>query len=248
MIHKPFHDLYRLNSQISAQQCLRSELALRITDQYPANRQRRHTRVIPNRCARHNLYLTTFFAIPISDCCLLPGRFGVLQDLSQCWQSCSFQPRPPGSAWLARWGWLVQSSIQSQARYHTNRIRQASQAFQKQNRCITTISHDHQSPFRQPTTHLQQYLTGPVGQLLVTTKLAFVVPLRRRQGSQKDLGRAGPMPCDMNQSRFFPLNQEQRRQNAKRRWNRPERPEPGNRQRHGWTRRWRATETTTTTG
>jgi hypothetical protein len=81
--HEPFQNLFGLLVQVSAKQRLRFELAFRVPDQDPADRQRRHPIVIPTGSSGSDFNFSSSFALPVWKNDFLPHCPRVLQDLLQ---------------------------------------------------------------------------------------------------------------------------------------------------------------------
>ena len=96
---EPLDHLDRLDVQISREQGLGLELAFRIADQDPTNRQGRLTAVIPDGRIRDDLHDAPPFTIPVGDRDPLPFRFSILSDLLQGRPALTFLTRAPTLLW-----------------------------------------------------------------------------------------------------------------------------------------------------
>jgi len=206
--HEPLDDLHRILLHLRAQERLglpgtarqgRCELAFRITDEHPADRQRRQTAMKPNGRLRDDLDYPLAFAVPVRDRHPLPARLGIGGHLLNGGPALAFLARPPLGAGLTLRGRLVQRGVQAQTDNQAQLAGQLRQPKQPQNRGKFTVGDNDQLAIGQPAPQLHNHLPAPIEHLLVPTRFAFVIAFRRRQTGQEGQGPHPPSPGDGGQ-------------------------------------------------
>ena len=183
--HEPLDDLHRILLHLRAQERLGLKLAFRITDEHPADRQRRQTAMKPNGRLRDDLDYPLAFAVPVRDRHPLPARLGIGGHLLNGGPALAFLARPPLGAGLTLRGRLVQRGVQAQTDNQAQLAGQLRQPKQPQNGGKLAVGDDHQQPVRQPAPQLHHHLPAPVEHFLVRPRLAFIKAFRRRQAGEK---------------------------------------------------------------
>src|SRR5689334_16235117 len=125
------HYLSRGQAQISRQQGLRAEFVLRVANQHPADRYRRHAGVIPDGGRRRDFYRPLRFPIPARDDHRGPGGGRVLQDLVQGGQALPFQTWSSHLAGGSLGSRVVERGIQAQAGTQRDRLGQVPEFIQQ---------------------------------------------------------------------------------------------------------------------
>lgn len=174
--------LYRLSIQFRREQGLGGEPLLRVTHQYPANRHRRHPRVIPNARPRDDIQWALTFTIPGGDSQLLPSSLWGSGHLLQSRQTLSFLARSPHLSFPSLRRRFIERGIEPQAgddgHLLTHRVKQIKSG-------KTAVGDDYHFALGQPALDQKQHLAGALGQLLMGASALFVVTLRGTQRSQE---------------------------------------------------------------
>jgi len=87
----------------------------------------------------------------------------------------AFLAGPTYGTWSGLGG-FVEGSIQTKAGDHANWMFELAQLPKQLNHGKTAVRHDHQEPFGQPATSLQDHLECPACEFLMFASLALVVP------------------------------------------------------------------------
>ena len=94
-LNEPQQNLGGLGAHIGADKSLRLELAKRITDEHPADRQWRMLGLEPQTGASRDLQRTSKLAIPVFDLAVDPVGQGQIEEVFELRQSLAFLGRPP---------------------------------------------------------------------------------------------------------------------------------------------------------
>ena len=194
---EPADDLQGIPRGIGAQQGLRREASEGIAQQHPADWHDRLSAMAPHGRCRAELDQPIPFAIPARHRNAAPARACPRQHIRKGRQASSFGARTAACPWPARWGRLIEGSIQPKPRDADHTA--AGQGRQQFQGGKAHVSHQHQLALGQPTPHLQHHLAGPVGQLLMPLSALTAVALGGRQGGEERQGPGAGGPRDGRQ-------------------------------------------------
>jgi hypothetical protein len=123
---EPRQDPFRLGREVSAQQRLGSESALRVAHQHPTQWYRWQSRVVPDRRFRSDLEGTLSSTVPVGDCEGPPEHARIFSHDRERGQTLALETGPSYLAGSARRGRFVERGIQAQeAGYHGDGLREA---------------------------------------------------------------------------------------------------------------------------
>ena len=180
---KPLDDLKRIGPSIGADQCLRSHLAERISDQYPSDMHGRSSPAIPDCGLGCNLQCACRPVLP-GHRYPGPGHIGVVQECDGRGQSLSLQAWPTYLPGQSGWSGLEERSIESESADEGDWLAQGLAAVQEFERRVSPVGHDDYAAVWQPAAQLDNHLACPVGDLLVWATHLLMVALCWSQCSQ----------------------------------------------------------------
>src|ERR1044071_128826 len=178
--HKPLQDLLRFMLAIRTHQSLRLELALRVSNQHPANRYSFKAAFVPQCRFAIDFKFALATAIPVSNLDLLPEGFGVVESGFRILSSRSFDSWSSKLARRARRRVVPEFSIHPQPSDHTH-LRLVTDEGEQVEHGKTAIGNKDQCPARQEAGQELNHLPGTLGQLLMASTAFLIVSLRRRQ-------------------------------------------------------------------
>ncbi len=179
------HNLCGRDLRVRAQQRLRSELLLGITDQHPAEGHDRQTDSIPDSGARRHLNGARTGPVPVRNRNALPPSAAIGDALSQTRQAFPFASWSTNLSSVTGRGRCIELRIQTQPGNAGDGPSPVRQAAEKLQRRVAAIDHQHEPTIGQPASELQHHLPSPVGPGLVTTLPLLIVAFGRSQNSQK---------------------------------------------------------------
>ena len=138
---KPLDDLKGIGPSIGADQCLRSHLAERVSDQYPSDMHGRSSPAIPECGLGCNLQCACRPVLPRHRY-PGPGHIGVVQEFDGRGQSLSFQAWPTYLPGHSGWSGLEERSIESESADEGDWLAQGLAAVQEFERCVSPVGHD----------------------------------------------------------------------------------------------------------
>lgn len=190
--NRPFHNLRRLNSAISAEERLGLQRLSRVRiqlvcNQHPAQRNWRQPVMIPDCSVRSQTKPTCSAAIP-DDSMLSPDGRRVVYTCGQVWLPCTLLAWRTAFARLPRRGRIIQRCIQPQPSHHRYGPRQVLTGGQQFQGRIRTVSSNDQPPLGQPCIQLNDHLARPIGEQFVLVLAPLVISLRKRQHRQEGQG------------------------------------------------------------
>ena len=196
--HKPFQDPGRVLCRVGAEQGLRSECALWVSDQHPANGDRWLAGAVPDRRLGGELHRSGGAVIP-GHRNSGPGNVCLVEERFQRGSSLAFERWTTVLSRLTGWRWSIEGGIQAQTGDECDRLGQGLTAVEQVEHGIAIVAHQHQRAVGQPATQLQYHLPGPVCELLVPASLLSVVTCRGRQHREHRQGPVASCPGNMSQ-------------------------------------------------
>ena len=169
---EPGEDVLRFGVEIGCKECLRVELAGRIANQKPADRDRRKAAMIPDGSAGCDFHEAIGSAVPQTDPTAFPRDFAILEKCGKLFVGLSFDGRP--AAALGFWRReFEQVGIQSQARNDADMLADGGEELDC-SKC--TVGDQDDVTVGKPAMDLQDGLPGPIDYGLVFAWLTFIEP------------------------------------------------------------------------
>ena len=195
---EPLDDLERIGLSIGADQCLRSHLAERVSDEYPSDMHGRSSPAIPDGCIGCNIQCACRPVLP-GHRYPGPGHISVVEEFDGRGQSLSLQAWSSNLPGHSGWSGLEERSIEPESADEGDWLAQGLTAVQESERCVPSVRYDDYAPVGQPAAQLDNHLARPVCDLLVWASHLLMIALCRSQRSHNGQRPGAIRPGDVRQ-------------------------------------------------